>query len=69
MKEILEAPSMMLELVVEGDEPTTLGRWPWPQALPHRGDLIEHEARHYEVVAVRWTTANPHQAEVRIRAR
>ncbi len=67
MKEVLEVSALVVELTLEADPTASLGKWPWPEALPQSGDIIEHEGADYEVVRVRWSTTDPHQVAVRVR--
>ncbi len=69
MKEVLEVSAMIVELILDDESAESLGKWPWPEAMPRAGDIIEHEDDEYEVVVVRWSTIDPHQVEVRVRRR
>jgi hypothetical protein len=68
MKEALTVSDMIVDLRLDDGSDGTLGKWAWSGSVPRAGDTIEHEGRELDVTGVRWSTLDPRQVEVRVRA-
>lgn len=67
MKDALEISSLIVELRSTSGDGRSIGTWPWPEAVPQKGHVIEHDGSEYEVMSVRWSTAGPRQVQVHVR--